>query len=189
MSEINNNGAENAAEENNINEEILNETVATEETKSEPMTEEDPINKLLDEINELKNKHLRLLADFENYKKRTSKEYYDMRASAGKEVIVSILDTLDNCDRAEAQINNSEDIVLIKEGIQLVFNNLRNTMQSKGLTSFESKGQLFDVMQHEAITEIPAPNPEMVDHVIDEVQKGYMLNDKIIRFAKVVVGK
>jgi molecular chaperone GrpE len=180
---------ENTEFDNNQNEaNIENEATTTAEIL-EPLAEEDTVNKLLDEINELKNKHLRLLADFENYKKRTSKEYMELRQTAGKDVIISLLDTLDDCDRAEAQLQNSDNLDNIKEGIQLVFNKLRNTITSKGLTTFDSKGKLFDVAQHEAITEIPAPNPKQVDHVIDEIQKGYMLNDKLIRFAKVVVGK
>jgi len=96
---------------------------------------------------------------------------------------------LDDCDRAEKQLNGSDDISLQKEGIQLVFNKIRSTMQAKGLTPMESIGKQFDVELHEAITEIPAPNDKMKGKVVDEVTKGYLLNDKIIRFAKVVVGK
>ena len=100
-----------------------------------------------------------------------------------------MLDVLDDCDRAEKQIQSSEDLQQIREGIQLVFGKLRNTMQARGLKPMESIETDFDVEKHEAITEIPAPNPALVDKVVDEVQKGYYLNDKIIRFAKVVVGK
>jgi molecular chaperone GrpE len=100
-----------------------------------------------------------------------------------------MLDLLDDCDRAEKQLQSSDDIAVQKEGIQLVFNKLRSTMQSKGVKVMESIHQDFDVEKHEAITEIPAPTEDLKGKVIDDVTKGYYLNDKIIRFAKVVVGK
>ena len=100
-----------------------------------------------------------------------------------------MLDLLDDCDRAEKQLQSSDDIAVQKEGIQLVFNKLRSTMQSKGVKVMESIHQDFDVEKHEAITEIPAPTEDLKGKVIDDVIKGYYLNDKIIRFAKVVVGK
>ena len=147
------------------------------------------VEKLQAELNEQKDKYIRLFAEFDNFKRRNAKERIELIQTAGKEVITSLLDVLDDCDRAEKQIQNSEDLHQIREGIQLVFGKLRNTMQSKGLRPMESIETDFDVEKHEAITEIPAPNPALVDKVVDEVQKGYYLNDKIIRFAKVVVGK
>jgi molecular chaperone GrpE len=109
--------------------------------------------------------------------------------TAGKEVITSMLDVLDDSERAEKQIQATDDINQIKEGVQLVFSKLRNTLQSKGLKPMESINTDFDTEKHEAITEIPAPNPKLKGKIIDEVTKGYYLNDKLIRFAKVVVGK
>ncbi len=147
------------------------------------------VEKLQAELNEQKDKYIRLFAEFDNFKRRNAKERIELIQTAGKEVITSLLDVLDDCDRAEKQIQTSEDLQQIREGIQLVFGKLRNTMQSKGLRPMESIETDFDVEKHEAITEIPAPNPALVDKVVDEVQKGYYLNDKIIRFAKVVVGK
>jgi len=132
---------------------------------------------------------MRLLAEFENFKRRTAKERIDLIQTAGKDVIVSLLDVLDDCDRAEKQLNTSDDIAVQREGIQLVFNKIRSTMQAKGLVAMESVNKDFNVELHEAITEIPAPNNKMKGKVVDEVTKGYFLNDKIIRFAKVVVGK
>ncbi|MNL50070.1 heat shock protein GrpE [compost metagenome] len=99
------------------------------------------------------------------------------------------MDVLDDCDRAEKQLQSSDDIAVQKEGIQLVFNKLRSNLQAKGVKAMESINADFDVEKHEAITEIPAPSEDMKGKVIDEVMKGYYLNDKIIRFAKVVVGK
>ena len=155
---------------------------------SNPDTE-NAVEKIQLELDEQKDKYLRLFAEFDNYKRRNAKERIELIQTAGKEVIKDLLDVLDDCDRAEKQLQTSEDITQIREGIQLVFNKLRNTMQSKGLKVMESIQQDFDVEKHEAITEIPAPNDELKGKVIDEVQKGYYLNDKIIRFAKVVIGK
>ena len=145
--------------------------------------------KLQAEVDEQKDKYIRLFADFDNYKRRTAKERYELIQTAGKDVITSLLDVLDDCDRAEKQMQTTEDSEQLKQGVQLVFNKLRSTLQGKGLKVMESINTNFDVEKHEAITEIPAPKEELKGKVIDEVQKGYYLNDKIIRFAKVVVGK
>jgi molecular chaperone GrpE len=151
--------------------------------------EDNATEKLQAEVDEQKDKYIRLFADFDNYKRRTAKERYELIQTAGKDVITSLLDVLDDCDRAEKQMQTTEDIEQVKQGVQLVFNKLRNTLQGKGLKVMESINTDFDVEKHEAITEIPAPTEELRGKVIDEVQKGYYLNDKIIRFAKVVVGK
>jgi molecular chaperone GrpE len=151
--------------------------------------EDNATEKLQAEVDEQKDKYIRLFADFDNYKRRTAKERYELIQTAGKDVITSLLDVLDDCDRAEKQMQTTEDIEQVKQGVQLVFNKLRNTLQGKGLKVMESINTDFDVEKHEAITEIPAPTEELKGKVIDEVQKGYYLNDKIIRFAKVVVGK
>ncbi|MEP7107409.1 MAG: nucleotide exchange factor GrpE [Ferruginibacter sp.] len=150
---------------------------------------ENAVDKLQSELDEQKDKFVRLFAEFDNFKRRNAKERVELIQTAGKEVITSLLDTLDDCDRAEKQIQTSNDLQQIKEGIQLVFGKLRNTLQSRGLKSMDSIHTDFDVEKHEAITEIPAPSPKLIGKVVDEVQKGYYLNDKIIRFAKVVVGK
>ena len=150
---------------------------------------ENSTEKLQSELEEQKDKYIRLFAEFDNFRRRNAKERLELIQTAGKDVIVSLLDVLDDCDRAEKQLQNSADIAQIKEGVQLVFNKLRNTLISKGLKPMESIHTDFDVEKHEAITEIPAPTEELKGKVLDEVTKGYFLNDKIIRFAKVVVGK
>lgn len=155
---------------------------------NEPVTSEDEVEKLKSEIAELKDKYLRQVAEFDNFRRRTAKERIEMIQTAGKEVITSLLEVLDDCDRAEKQLQASED-TQVKEGIQLIFNKLRSTMQGKGVKPMQTIGTDFNPDQHEAITEIPAPAEAMKGKVIDEVQKGYYMNDKIIRFAKVVVGK
>jgi molecular chaperone GrpE len=147
------------------------------------------LSKLQAELNEQKDKYLRLVAEFDNFKRRTAKERSEIIQTAGKDIIVSLLDVMDDCDRAEKQLQSSEDLQQIKEGISLVFGKLRNTVQSKGVKAMQSLHQDFDVEKHEAITEIPAPTEALKGKILDEVQKGYYLNDKLIRFAKVVVGK
>lgn len=140
------------------------------------------------QLDEQKDKYVRLMAEFENYKKRTSKERIEFIQTAGKDIIVSLLDVLDDCDRAEKQMQSDTDIKHVKEGAILVFNKLRSVLQAKGVKALESIHNDFDVEGHEAVAEVPGA-PEMSGKVIDEVQKGYTLNDKLIRFAKVVVGK
>ncbi len=147
------------------------------------------VEKLEAEVAEQKDKYMRLFAEFDNYKRRNAKERLELVQTAGKDVIASLLDVLDDCDRAEKQFQSDTDLQHVKEGVQLVFNKLRTNLQNKGLKAMESINTDFDVEKHEAITEIPAPAESLKDKVVDEVQKGYYLNDKIIRFAKVVVGK
>ncbi|MDO9376531.1 MAG: nucleotide exchange factor GrpE [Ferruginibacter sp.] len=150
---------------------------------------ENAVDKIQAELDEQKDKYMRLFAEFDNYKRRSAKERMELIQTAGKEVIMSLLEVLDDSERAEKQLQKSNDVAQIKEGIQLVFNKLRSTLQSKGVKPMESINSDFDVEKHEAITEIPAPTPALAGKVVDEVQKGYYLNDKLIRFAKVVVGK
>lgn len=156
---------------------------------SNPPEEVSALEKAQEEAAEWKDKYLRLVAEFDNFRKRTARERIELTQTAGKDIVVSLLDVLDDCDRAQKQLDSSTDVQAIREGVQLVFNKLRNTLQLKGLKQMESVGQPFDADLHEAITEIPAPRPEAAGKVIDQVQPGYYLNDKIIRFAKVVVGK
>lgn len=155
---------------------------------NEPVAEENQLEKLAAELQEQKDKYLRLMAEFDNFRRRTAKERLDLIQTAGKDVIVSLLDVLDDCDRAEKQLAGSDDITAQKEGVMLVFNKIRSNLQNKGVKAMESINTEFDVEKHEAITEIPAPTPELKGKILDEVMKGYYLNDKIIRFAKVVVG-
>jgi molecular chaperone GrpE len=149
---------------------------------------EDVTEKLQEELDEQKDKYLRLVAEFDNYKRRTAKERIELIQTAGKDVIVSLLEVMDDCDRAEKQMETNDDPTQLKEGVQLIFNKLRSKMQAKGLKAMESISTDFDVEKHEAITEIPAGD-DMHGKVVDEIEKGYYLNDKLIRFAKVVVGK
>lgn len=143
---------------------------------------------LADALAEQKDKYIRLMAEFENYKRRTAKERIELIQTAGKDIIVSLLDVLDDCDRAEKQMSQDTDVNHVKEGSLLVFNKFRKTLEAKGVKSMDSQGKDFDVETQEAIAEVPG-TPEQSGKVIDVIQKGYLLNDKLIRFAKVVVGK
>lgn len=145
--------------------------------------------KLQAEVAELKDKYVRLVAEFDNFRKRNARERLELVQTASKDVLTSLLDVLDDCERAQKQMETSNDVNAIKEGVLLVFNKLRNTVHNKGVKVMESINQEFNPDLHEAITEIPSPDPKMKGKVLDEVMKGYYLNDKIIRFAKVVVGK
>jgi molecular chaperone GrpE len=158
----------------------------------EPTAENTPENELdllKAELAEQKEKFIRLYAEFDNFKRRNAKERVELIQTAGREVIQAMLEVVDDCDRAEKQMQKTDDLVQIKGGIQLVFSKLRNTLQAKGLKEMKSIGEEFNPDFHEAITEIPTPDENMKGKVVDEVEKGYTLNDKIIRFAKVVVGK
>lgn len=149
---------------------------------------EDALGKMRAELEEQKDKYLRIFAEFDNFKRRNAKEKIELIQTAGKDVIISLLEVLDDCDRAEKQMEESDDAAANKEGVLLVFNKLRNTLQSRGLKTMESVNTDFDVEKHEAITEIEASEKQK-GKVVDEIVKGYYLNDKLIRFAKVVVGK
>ncbi|WP_235903542.1 nucleotide exchange factor GrpE [Taibaiella lutea] len=159
----------------------LNDEMANEEI--------DRFQELENQLKESNDRYLRLVAEFDNFRKRTAKEKMELTKTAGEDIVKALLDVVDDSERAAKQMESSEDLPSIKEGINLVFNKLKNTLQNRGLKAMESKDQDFDVELHEAITEIPAPTEEMKGKVIDEVSKGYFWNDKIIRHAKVVVGK
>jgi molecular chaperone GrpE len=144
--------------------------------------------KLQQELTELKDKFIRQAAEFDNFRKRTARERLELIQTAGKDIITSLLDVLDDSERAKKQLETTDDINSQKEGVLLVFNKLKTNLLSKGLKVMETTHQDFNPDLHEAITEIPAPSEDLKGKVLDEVQKGYYLHDKIIRFAKVVVG-
>ena len=156
---------------------------------NDPVKTGNEVEKLEKEVAEWKDKYVRQIAEFDNFRKRNAKEKLELMQTAGKEVIKDLLDVLDDCDRAQKQMEPSTDLKTIKEGVLLVFNKLRNVLNAKGLKAMETIKTEFNPDLHEAITEIPAPTEEFKDRVVDEVTKGYYLNDKIIRHAKVVVGK
>jgi molecular chaperone GrpE len=146
------------------------------------------IAELEQSLSELKDKQLRLLAEFENYKKRTMRERVELLSSASRDMLINLLPILDDFDRAKKSADDPNTDERFSDGVSMVYARLHNVLKSQGLKQMESTGQPFDPDQHEAITEIQAPTPDLKGKVIDTVEKGYMLNDKIIRHAKVVVG-
>jgi molecular chaperone GrpE len=177
---------ENTAEEQVTSEQAEEsaDAASTEEVQPEISVEE----KLQEEVAALNDKYLRLFAEFDNYKRRTQKERVELLQTAGKDVIISMLPVLDDFDRANKAMENATEVNAIREGVALVHHKLKSVLGQKGLKEMESIKIPFDTDLHEAITKIPAPNEEMKGKVIDELEKGYTLNDKVIRFAKVVVG-
>ena len=148
----------------------------------------DEVN-LEDQVKEEKDKFLRLFAEFENYKRRTAKERIELFSTASEEVMVSLLPILDDFDRASAEIEKDNDNEIFK-GVLLIKNKLFDSLKSKGLALIEvNKGDEFNADDHEAVTQIPAPSKKMEGKIIDVIEKGYMLGEKVIRYPKVVIGK
>ncbi len=156
----------------------------------EIIQEESPnleVVKLNEELEEAKDKYLRLFAEFDNYKRRNTKERFDLMRTAAQETISAILPVLDDFDRAKKSSDNDAEV--FSEGIQLVYQKLYSILENLGLKAMDSNGMDFDMEYHDAITDIPAPTEDLKGKIIDTIEKGYILNDKIIRHAKVVVGK
>lgn len=174
--------------ENMENEENLDAEIGENEVEATEMEEKDPLEELQEQYNELNDKYLRLYSDFENYRKRTTRERIDLIMNGGEDVFKLLLPIIDDFERARANMETATDVPSVKEGIDLIYHKLVKELGTKGLTPMESKGEVFDSEIHDAITQIPAPSNEMKGKVVDEVEKGYYLNDKVIRFAKVVVG-
>ncbi|UOE51597.1 nucleotide exchange factor GrpE [Mucilaginibacter sp. SMC90] len=180
INEVNNEQLQNEGQEQ------AQETEAT-ETQQEtaaPTAEE----KLKDELAQANDKYLRLYAEFDNFRRRTIKEREEARKTEGKDVIVALLPVLDDFERAQRAMDKATEVAPVKEGVTLIQNKLKNILGQKGLKEMTSIGNAFDADLHEAITNIPAPTDDLKGKVMDEMEKGYTLNDKVIRFAKVVVG-
>ena len=173
-------------------EEILNEQEAVQveenqEVEAEAVIEEPTPEELIQAGND---KFLRLFAEFENYKKRTTKERIELFKTAGQEVMTSLLPVVDDFERALSHIEDNKETVELKKGVELIYQKLYNTLEQKGLSKVATNaGDAFDAEIHEAITQIPAPTEDLKGKVIDCVEKGYKLGDKIIRYPKVVIGQ
>ncbi len=183
--------------ENTVNDEIVDQTPmenngndsdaldAKIEERVEEISKEEQLSQ---DLASEKDKFLRLFAEFENYKRRTSKERVELFKTANQEVLLAMLPVLDDFDRAIAEIKKTDDNVLI-QGVELIQEKLKNTLVSKGLEEIEIRaGDAFDADFAEAITQIPAPSAKLKGKIVDVIEKGYKLGDKIIRFPKVVVG-
>ena len=168
---------------------VQEEAVSKEEKQEEAKVEEVQEPTAEELIQTEKDKYLRLFAEFENKKKRTTKERIELYRTAGQDIMLSILPVLDDFDRGLAEIKKAKDKELLK-GMQLINDKLRSTLTQKGLEEVEAKkGETFDADVHEAITQIPAPTEDLKGKIIDVIEKGYKLGDKIIRFPKVVIGQ
>ncbi len=176
----------------NIEKEIIENESTSEQTQENieiPVVELTNEEKLQEDLAKEKDKFLRLFAEFENFKKRTAKERIDLFKTANQEVLVAMLPVMDDFDRALNEIKKSDDDVLLK-GVELIHEKLKNTLNSKGLEEVEVKvGDIFNADFAEAITQIPAPSPNLKGKIVDILEKGYKLGDKIIRFPKVVIGQ
>ncbi len=178
-------------QENNIQDENLEElNQSAEPENQEPEVELSPEEKLQEELANTQDRYTRLFAEFDNYKKRTAKERVELIQSASKDVLNKLLPVLDDLDRALAAMQTAEEVESVKVGIDLVNQKFRKTLALEGLKEMENLiGQPFDAEFQEAITAIPAPSDDMKNKIIDVVEKGYFLNDKVVRFAKVVIGQ
>lgn len=151
--------------------------------------QKEQIEDLEQEVGELKDKYIRLYAEFDNFRKRTARERLELMKTAGQDILQDLLPVLDDLDRAKEMVEKSGKAEDLQSGFDLIAHKLKKSLEAKGLTPMDSMGQPFDPEWHEAITEIPAPSEDMKGKVVDVIEKGYLLNDKIIRYAKVVVGK
>ena len=155
---------------------------------NEPVADDSEVEALKEQVAQLNDRYLRQAAEFDNFRRRTAKERLELIQTAGRDVIADLLDVLDDSERAQKQLETTDDINQVREGVNLVFNKLKNTLAAKGLKPMEVIGTEFNPDLHDAITEIEAGD-EMKGKIVAEVQKGYYLGEKIIRHAKVVVGK
>ncbi|MCK4922794.1 MAG: nucleotide exchange factor GrpE [Bacteroidales bacterium] len=182
------------------NQSTKNKTVKTvKDIKNEQPTkkaaekkEKEPKTKVItpeDKIADLQDKYLRLSAEFDNYRKRTLKERVDLLKSAGESTIVKFLPVLDDFDRAILSMKDAKDIEAVKTGMELIYTKLKETLSQQGIKEIKAIKKEFDTDLHEAITKIPAPNKNLKGKVVDVIEKGYYLNDKVIRFSKVIIGE
>ena len=168
-------------------ENVVEAAEATTEANAEAQ-EQPEVNEWEVKFNTLNDSHLRLMADFDNYRKRTIKEKADLIKNAGERIICDFLPIIDNFERALASMKTAEDVDAVRQGVELIYNQVMSMMKANGVAVIETENAPFDTEYHEAITTIPAPTPELKDKIVDCTTKGYTMNDKVIRHAKVVVG-
>jgi molecular chaperone GrpE len=160
----------------------------TDNVAEENVTEADKMSQMGAEVEEWKDKYLRLSAEFDNYRKRTLREKMELIESGGEDVIKSMLAVMDDFDRALQAMQSAEDVAAVREGVELISQKMRDTLKGKGVSEIEAVGQPLDTDLHEAVAKFPA-GEDKKGLVIDVVQKGYKLKEKVIRYAKVVVGE
>ncbi|MEZ0483871.1 nucleotide exchange factor GrpE [Fibrella aquatica] len=191
------------------NKDIVDESVSQPDNSTEPITTADheaevnnggtPENETADETPEpaeaigselavMKDKYLRLYADFENFRRRTAKEKLDLISTASEGLMVNLLPVVDDFERAMQALDSTTDVAAAKEGINLIYSKFTKVLEGKGLKPMASKGEVFNADLHESVTQFPAPTEDLKGKVIDEIEKGYLLNEKVIRYAKVIIG-
>ena len=180
---------ENDSVNNQVNENVDEQVQAEDATNTQQGDEKDTkIIELQAKVDELNDKYLRLYSEFDNYRKRTAKERIELIQTAGEDVFKSLLPVVDDFERAMKSNVDVTDVKVINDGVSLIYTKLRGTLTQKGLEEMKSMGEVFNTDLHEAITNIPAPSDDLKGKVVDELEKGYSLNGKVIRFAKVVIG-
>lgn len=179
----------NASPNNETTTDNLQDTAEAEAGEDLKTENSDPLEKLQDELADAKDKYLRLYSEFDNYRRRTAKEKLELMQTANEDLFLSLLPALDDFERAVNAFPKQESVDAIKEGMNLIFNKFSNITQQKGLKKMDtSVGAKFDTDLHEAITQIPAPKSKLKGKIVDTVEKGYYLGDKVIRHARVVIG-
>ncbi len=178
------------SKKNNNDEVMEDQNVPQEETEQQMNEEVSVEDQLKSELQAEKDKFLRLFAEFENYKKRTNKERIELFKTAGEETMVALLPVLDDFERALSHIEEDKEAEELRKGVMLIYQKLLTTLEQKGLSAIKiKKGDAFNADDHEAVTQIPAPNKKLKGKIIDVIEKGYKLGDKVIRFPKVVIGQ
>lgn len=176
-------------ETQNETQEVKQEAQETQTEAQETETQEaEEINEWEKKYNNINDSYLRLMADFDNYRKRTIKEKADLIKNAGERIITDFLQIVDNFERALNSMKTAEDVEAVRQGVELIYNQIMSMMKANGVAVIETENAPFDTEYHEAITTIPAPTPELKDKIVDCTTKGYTMNEKVIRHAKVVVG-
>lgn len=198
--ESENTNAENQQNENHdeneevagSSEEANKETAATEQSEEEEEKEEllEKKEQLLEEeLNDLRDKYVRLSAEFDNYRKRTLKEKMELTKSAGEGILLNIIPVVDDFERGMETMDKATDIDAVKKGVHLIYNKFQEFLKQSGVKEIEAKDKEFNTDEHDAVTKIPAPNEDLKGKVVDVIEKGYKLHDRVIRFSKVVVGE
>lgn len=163
----------------------IKESTSTEESRD--AGKQDELTEWKEKAAEFNDKYLRIYSEFDNYRKRTLKEKLELSKTASEEIIIELLPVLDDFERALKAAQELEEKTPMFEGMELIYNKLKNTLEKKGLKPIEAKGEVFNTDFHEAITYVPAPSEEMIGTVMDEIEKGYLLGEKVIRYTKVVI--
>jgi len=169
--------------------EQVQEEVTEESKEKEEVPEQTEEEKALEKVKDINDKYLRLSAEYDNYRRRTLKEKMELTKTAGESILLALLPVIDDMDRALAHMDDAKDIEAVKEGFKLIHTKFNDFLGQQGMKEIEAKDKEFDTDLHEAVTKIPAPAEEMKGKVIDCIEKGYTLHEKVVRFSKVVVGE